>query len=82
MMCKSILLHTWLKVLNHCIRQCRYSSVIKTIQLNFSYYRVMIEYNKSNIEQYKFRTKCIGDLKVERVSGCVFSKTGQRYWVA
>ena len=27
-------------------------------------------YNKSNIKQYKFRTKCIGDLKVERVSGC------------
>ena len=26
-------------------------------------------YNKSNIKQYKFRTKYIGHLKVERVSG-------------
>ena len=26
-------------------------------------------YNESNIKQYKFRTKCIGDSKVERVFG-------------
>ena len=39
-------------------------------------------YNKSNIKQYKFRTTCIGDLKVERVSGCFFAETGQRYSVA
>ena len=30
--------------------------------------------NKSNIEQYKLRTKCIGALKIERVSGCVLLK--------
>ena len=29
-------------------------------------------YNKSNNKQYKLKTKCIGDLKVERVSGCFF----------
>ena len=31
-------------------------------------------YNKSNIKQYKFRTTCIGDLKVKRVSGCFLLK--------
>ena len=31
-------------------------------------------YNKANIKQYKFRTKCIGDLKVERVSRCFLLK--------
>ena len=41
---QSILLHTWQNVLNPCICQCRYSFVIKTKQLHFSYYRVMIEY--------------------------------------
>ena len=39
-------------------------------------------YIKANINQYKFRTKCIGDLEVEYVSGCFFAKRGQRYWVA
>ena len=31
-------------------------------------------YNKSNIKQYKFRNKCIGDSKVERVFGCFLLK--------
>ena len=31
-------------------------------------------YSKSNIKQYKFRSKCIGDFKVERVFGCVLLK--------
>ena len=31
-------------------------------------------YNKSNNKQYKFRTRCIGDLKVERVSRCFLLK--------
>ena len=33
-------------------------------------------YDKSNIKQYKFRTKCIGDLKVERISRCFLLKQG------
>ena len=31
-------------------------------------------YSKSNNKQYKFRTKCIGDLKVERVFECFLLK--------
>ena len=31
-------------------------------------------YIRSNVKQYKFRTKCIGDLEVERVSGCFLLK--------
>ena len=39
-------------------------------------------YNKSNNKQYKFTTKCIGDLKVERDFWKIFAKTCQRYRVA